>query len=52
LLYLVPCTLGVVCLVAWKRGDLSELWTGYQPERARIEEDDAEEYLTDDHHNM
>jgi len=28
LLYLVPCTLGPVFLVAWRRGHLTELWEG------------------------
>jgi hypothetical protein len=28
LLYLVPCTLGVVLPTAWVRGDLREMWTG------------------------
>ncbi|CAI5947156.1 unnamed protein product [Closterium sp. NIES-64] len=26
LLYLVPCTLGVIVLLAWRRGELSALW--------------------------
>jgi len=28
LLYLVPCTLGVISFVAWCRGELHDLWTG------------------------
>ena len=28
LLYLVPCTLGLVTILAFQRGDLSELWNG------------------------
>ena len=28
LLYLVPCTLGVIVVVAWYRGELSDLWSG------------------------
>ena len=34
LLYLVPCTLGVVCFVAWRRGDLAEMWKGIEDEQA------------------
>ena len=28
LLYLVPCTLGVLCCVAHARGELSDMWHG------------------------
>ncbi|TMW68221.1 hypothetical protein Poli38472_007893 [Pythium oligandrum] len=28
LMYLVPCTLGVLCLVTWRRGILKKLWNG------------------------
>ncbi|TYZ57002.1 hypothetical protein PybrP1_011355 [[Pythium] brassicae (nom. inval.)] len=28
LMYLVPCTLGPLCLLAWRRGILSKLWAG------------------------
>ncbi|EQC31729.1 hypothetical protein SDRG_10520 [Saprolegnia diclina VS20] len=28
LLYLVPCTLGVLCLITWRRGLLKNLWVG------------------------
>lgn len=32
LLYLVPCTLGLVCVVAFFRGKLRELWLGEMPQ--------------------
>jgi len=32
LLYLVPCVLGSVALVGWKRGELKLLWTGVASE--------------------
>lgn len=28
LMYLVPCTLGPLCLISWRRGILSKLWEG------------------------
>jgi signal peptide peptidase-like 2B len=33
LLYLVPCTLGIVTFVAWRRGEWNELWNGIEAER-------------------
>ncbi len=36
LLYLVPCTLGVVCAVAYYRGHLSQLWTGAGMPQGRL----------------
>lgn len=29
LLYLVPCTLGLISLLAWRRGDLKDMWYGH-----------------------
>ena len=34
LLYLVPCTLGTVVLLAWLRGDLPSMWQGNVTEAA------------------
>ena len=34
LLYLVPCTLPVVLLLAWRRGDLPSMWKGNITEAA------------------
>lgn len=47
LLYLVPCCLGTVCWLGWRRGELDELWHGPRVVRAAdrlvygIEEDEA-----------
>ena len=36
LLYIVPCTLGVVLAVACVRGDVGEMWSGHDEERSRV----------------
>jgi presenilin-like A22 family membrane protease len=40
LLYLVPCTLGPVCLAGWRNGELGELWEGIS-NIAQMQEDEA-----------
>ncbi|CAI5464873.1 unnamed protein product [Closterium sp. Yama58-4] len=43
LLYLVPCTLGVIVLLAWRRGELSALWNrGEESSEPRVSEDEEE----------
>ncbi|XP_020571384.1 signal peptide peptidase-like 2 [Phalaenopsis equestris] len=40
LLYLVPCTLGLIVILGWMRGELSDLWTyGRSQSRDRIAAD-------------
>ncbi len=40
----------MVCLVAWRRGDLRQLWTGFPVIESDVknDEDDEEEYLNGD----
>lgn len=46
LLYLVPCCLGTFCVLAWKRGELADLWDSPKAIRAADTILYGEEYAT------
>lgn len=56
LLYIVPCTLGVVVALAWRRGHLHDMWNGTKrtsdgllPDHPDFAMEEASEYLGSEH---